>query len=36
MERVYIAIGSNLNDPLQQAQSAIRELHQLPDRKSVV
>lgn len=36
MERVYIAIGSNLNDPLQQAQSAIRELHQLPNTKPVI
>lgn len=35
MERVYIAIGSNLNDPLQQVQSAIKELHQLPDTKPV-
>lgn len=35
MERVYIAIGSNLNNPLQQVQSAIKELHQLPNTKPV-
>lgn len=35
MERVYIAIGSNLNDPLQQVQSAIDALHQLPSTKPV-
>ncbi|MFS1539150.1 MAG: 2-amino-4-hydroxy-6-hydroxymethyldihydropteridine diphosphokinase [Candidatus Phlomobacter fragariae] len=35
MERVYIAIGSNLNTPLQQVQSAIKEFHQLPNTKPV-
>lgn len=35
MERVYIAIGSNLNDPLHQVQSAIKELQQLPNTKLV-
>lgn len=36
MQRVYIAIGSNLNDPLQKVQSAIKELHQLPNTKPVI
>ncbi|MDR5609976.1 MULTISPECIES: 2-amino-4-hydroxy-6-hydroxymethyldihydropteridine diphosphokinase [unclassified Arsenophonus] len=35
MQRVYIAIGSNLDDPLQQVQSAIRELQQLPNTKPI-
>ncbi|MDT9587703.1 MAG: 2-amino-4-hydroxy-6-hydroxymethyldihydropteridine diphosphokinase [Candidatus Arsenophonus melophagi] len=36
MERVYIAIGSNLNDPLKQVESAIQELHQLPNTNTVM
>ncbi|MFV9998139.1 MAG: 2-amino-4-hydroxy-6-hydroxymethyldihydropteridine diphosphokinase [Arsenophonus endosymbiont of Dermacentor nuttalli] len=35
MDRVYIAIGSNLNDPLQQVQSAIKALYQLPNTNPV-
>ncbi|VAY02298.1 2-amino-4-hydroxy-6-hydroxymethyldihydropteridinepyrophosphokinase [Arsenophonus endosymbiont of Aleurodicus dispersus] len=35
MECVYISIGSNLNDPLQQVQCAIKELQQLPNTKLV-
>lgn len=35
MQRVYIAIGSNLDDPLQKVQSAIRELQQLPNTKPI-
>ncbi|MFP3037054.1 MAG: 2-amino-4-hydroxy-6-hydroxymethyldihydropteridine diphosphokinase [Arsenophonus sp. ER-BJ3-MAG3] len=36
MERVYIAIGSNLNIPLQQVQSAIKKIHQLPNTKFII
>ncbi|MFP3028864.1 MAG: 2-amino-4-hydroxy-6-hydroxymethyldihydropteridine diphosphokinase [Arsenophonus sp.] len=35
MKRIYIAIASNLNDPLQQVQLAIKELQQLPNTKTV-
>ncbi|MFP3014101.1 MAG: 2-amino-4-hydroxy-6-hydroxymethyldihydropteridine diphosphokinase [Arsenophonus sp.] len=35
MERVYIAIGSNLNIPLQEVENAINELNQLPDTKLI-
>ncbi len=35
MERVHIAIASNLNNPLQQVQLAIKELQQLPNTKPV-
>ncbi|MGP1923450.1 MAG: 2-amino-4-hydroxy-6-hydroxymethyldihydropteridine diphosphokinase [Arsenophonus sp. NEOnobi-MAG3] len=35
MERIYIAIASNLNNPLQQVQLAIKELQQLPNSKPV-
>jgi 2-amino-4-hydroxy-6-hydroxymethyldihydropteridine diphosphokinase len=31
MERVYIGLGSNLDNPLEQVQSAIAELAALPD-----
>ncbi len=35
MERVHIAIASNLNDPLQQVKHAIKELQELPNTKPV-
>ncbi|MGP1930516.1 MAG: 2-amino-4-hydroxy-6-hydroxymethyldihydropteridine diphosphokinase [Arsenophonus sp. ET-YP4-MAG3] len=35
MEHVYIAIGSNLNIPLQQVKIAIKELNRLPNTKLV-
>lgn len=35
MERIYIAIGSNLNNPLHQVQSAIKKLKQLPYTKLI-
>lgn len=30
IHKAYIAIGSNLNDPLKQVNSVIKELHELP------
>ncbi|EKT54216.1 2-amino-4-hydroxy-6-hydroxymethyldihydropteridine diphosphokinase [Providencia sneebia] len=33
MEQVYIAIGSNLGDPLKQAQQAIEALNEIPKSK---
>ncbi|OTA17057.1 2-amino-4-hydroxy-6- hydroxymethyldihydropteridine diphosphokinase [Xenorhabdus vietnamensis] len=36
MTRVYIAIGSNLADPLQQVDSALAALKKLPDTTFVV
>ncbi|BGI51094.1 MAG: 2-amino-4-hydroxy-6-hydroxymethyldihydropteridine diphosphokinase [Arsenophonus endosymbiont of Ceratovacuna japonica] len=36
MDRVYIAIGSNLNNPLFQVKSAIKELQQLPNTKNII
>ena len=35
MERVYIALGSNLDNPLQQLHSAVQKLQQLPLSKFV-
>jgi len=31
MERVYIGLGSNLDDPHEQLRSAVNALHQLPE-----
>lgn len=35
MERVYIAVGSNLGEPLKQAQQAIAALDAIPDSRVI-
>ncbi|WP_348666330.1 2-amino-4-hydroxy-6-hydroxymethyldihydropteridine diphosphokinase [Arsenophonus symbiont of Ornithomya chloropus] len=35
MNRVYISIGSNLHQPLEQAKNAIKKIHRLPNTKCV-
>ncbi|AMA64805.1 2-amino-4-hydroxy-6- hydroxymethyldihydropteridine pyrophosphokinase [Candidatus Arsenophonus lipoptenae] len=36
MNRAYISIGSNLNNPLQQVKNAIKKLEELPKTKLII